>query len=61
METPWKGMMAISVRCGACAGVGFLGAGVIWKGTVEAANGEKHHHVNGLTTAASIWLRCVPL
>lgn len=37
-------------------GVGFLGAGIIWKGFIETPAGEKIHHVNGLTTAASIWL-----
>mmetsp|Transcript_43117 Transcript_43117/g.135189 ORF Transcript_43117/g.135189 Transcript_43117/m.135189 type:complete len:294 (-) Transcript_43117:22-903(-) len=33
------------------SGVGFLGAGLIWKGTVNNAG-----QVHGLTTAASVWL-----
>mmetsp|Transcript_60 Transcript_60/g.142 ORF Transcript_60/g.142 Transcript_60/m.142 type:complete len:232 (+) Transcript_60:43-738(+) len=35
------------------SGVGFLGAGIIWKGT---APGDEHHSVRGLTTAASVWI-----
>jgi len=37
------------------SGVGFLGAGLIWKGTVGAGDNEVHQ-VHGLTTAASLWL-----
>ena len=37
------------------SGVGFLGAGLIWKGTVSV-NDEDVHQVHGLTTAASVWL-----
>lgn len=37
------------------SGVGFLGAGLIWKGTVGAGEDEVHQ-VHGLTTAASLWL-----
>jgi len=37
------------------SGVGFLGAGLIWKGSV--GNGDEEvHQVHGLTTAASVWL-----
>eukprot|EP00563_Minutocellus_polymorphus_P007762 CAMPEP_0181024118 /NCGR_PEP_ID=MMETSP1070-20121207/2402_1 /TAXON_ID=265543 /ORGANISM="Minutocellus polymorphus, Strain NH13" /LENGTH=535 /DNA_ID=CAMNT_0023101155 /DNA_START=145 /DNA_END=1751 /DNA_ORIENTATION=+ len=36
-------------------GVGFLGAGLIWKGTVGVGE-EEVHQVHGLTTAASLWL-----
>jgi len=35
------------------SGVGFLGAGIIWK---EADNETHLHSVHGLTTAASLWL-----
>ncbi|KAG1653644.1 hypothetical protein FOA52_009634 [Chlamydomonas sp. UWO 241] len=39
------------------SGVGFLGAGVVWKGFVKSATGDEDtHQVHGLTTAASIWL-----
>jgi uncharacterized membrane protein YhiD involved in acid resistance len=34
------------------AGIGFLGAGLIWKGS----NAQNTHEVRGLTTAASVWL-----
>jgi len=37
------------------SGVGFLGAGLIWKGFVGHGS-DKVHHVNGLTTAASVWI-----
>lgn len=37
------------------SGVGFLGAGLIWKGTVGIGD-EEVHQVHGLTTAASLWL-----
>jgi len=36
------------------SGVGFLGAGLIWKGT-NTNSGEKHE-VHGLATAAGLWL-----
>lgn len=35
------------------SGVGFLGAGIIWK---QASKDGEQHTVHGLTTAASIWL-----
>jgi len=39
------------------SGVGFLGAGLIWKGEVFVDDGNgKIHQVHGLTTAASVWL-----
>ena len=40
------------------SGVGFLGAGIIWKGLVskKSKTGEQLHEVRGLTTAASVWL-----
>jgi hypothetical protein len=38
------------------SGVGFIGAGVIWKGAVASDNGDPLTEVHGLTTAASIWL-----
>mmetsp|Transcript_3163 Transcript_3163/g.6384 ORF Transcript_3163/g.6384 Transcript_3163/m.6384 type:complete len:374 (+) Transcript_3163:119-1240(+) len=37
------------------SGVGFLGAGLIWKGSVGRGEDEVHQ-VHGLTTAASVWL-----
>jgi len=37
------------------SGVGFLGAGLIFKGTVGVGENEVHQ-VHGLTTAASVWL-----
>ncbi|GMH69822.1 hypothetical protein TrRE_jg12330, partial [Triparma retinervis] len=37
------------------SGVGFLGAGLIWKGSVGVGDSEVHQ-VHGLTTAASVWL-----
>ena len=39
------------------SGVGFLGAGIIFKeNTKDNATGENSHVVHGLTTAASLWL-----
>lgn len=38
------------------SGVGFLGAGLIWKQDQRAQDGSKVQSVHGLTTAASIWL-----
>lgn len=39
------------------SGVGFLGAGLIWKGFVKQNDGNPdQHQVHGLTTAASIWM-----
>lgn len=35
------------------SGCGFLGAGLIWKGTVGS---DARHEVHGLTTAAGLWL-----
>lgn len=37
------------------SGVGFLGGALIWKGSVFIDD-EEIHQVNGLTTAASVWL-----
>lgn len=37
------------------SGVGFLGAALIWKGSIGNGDGEVHQ-VHGLTTAASLWL-----
>merc|ERR1719491_1110555 len=37
------------------SGVGFLGGGLIWKGTVGIGDDEVHQ-IYGLTTAASAWL-----
>ena len=37
------------------SGVGFLGAGLIWKGKIGSGENEVHQ-VHGLTTAASLWL-----
>ena len=38
------------------SGVGFLGAGMIWKQAQRDADGSDTHVVHGLTTAASLWL-----
>mmetsp|Transcript_22956 Transcript_22956/g.65042 ORF Transcript_22956/g.65042 Transcript_22956/m.65042 type:complete len:300 (+) Transcript_22956:156-1055(+) len=38
------------------SGVGFLGAGLIFKKEEKSADGESSHIVHGLTTAASLWL-----
>ena len=38
------------------SGVGFLGAGLIFKQVEKDNNGEDNHTVHGLTTAASVWL-----
>jgi len=39
------------------SGVGFLGAGIIWKGFVKSTDGGADtHQVHGLTTASSVWL-----
>jgi putative Mg2+ transporter-C (MgtC) family protein len=37
------------------SGVGFLGAGLIWTGTVGSGK-EERQEVHGLTTAAGVWL-----
>jgi putative Mg2+ transporter-C (MgtC) family protein len=37
------------------SGVGFLGAGLIFKKEEKHKDGESFHVVNGLTTAASLW------
>jgi uncharacterized membrane protein YhiD involved in acid resistance len=37
------------------SGVGFLGASLIWKGTVNI-DSQEMQQVHGLTTAASVWL-----
>ena len=36
------------------SGVGFLGAGLIWKASSKTNRGEQQH-VHGITTAASTW------
>jgi putative Mg2+ transporter-C (MgtC) family protein len=38
------------------SGVGFLGAGLIFKKEEKNDNGDSNHVVHGLTTAASLWL-----
>lgn len=38
------------------SGVGFLGAGLIFKKEEKNESGESNHVVHGLTTAASLWL-----
>jgi len=38
------------------SGCGFLGAGLIWKGTVGTGRKDERHEVHGLTTAAGVWL-----
>ena len=39
------------------SGVGFLGAGLIVKSSeVDPDTGERHHLVQGITTAAATWL-----
>mmetsp|Transcript_23912 Transcript_23912/g.51640 ORF Transcript_23912/g.51640 Transcript_23912/m.51640 type:complete len:718 (-) Transcript_23912:136-2289(-) len=38
------------------SGVGFLGAGLIWKGSLSDGSGNEVHQVHGITTAASVWL-----
>ena len=39
------------------SGVGFLGAGLIWKGTTGTKGGpDEKREVHGLTTAAGVWL-----
>mmetsp|Transcript_32143 Transcript_32143/g.91186 ORF Transcript_32143/g.91186 Transcript_32143/m.91186 type:complete len:323 (-) Transcript_32143:120-1088(-) len=37
--------------------VGFIGAGIIWKGFVKSSDGgPDNHQIHGLTTASSVWL-----
>lgn len=38
------------------SGVGFLGAGLIFKKEEKSETGDSNHVVHGLTTAASLWL-----
>jgi len=38
------------------SGVGFLGAGLIFKNAEKDENGEMSHSVHGITTAASLWI-----
>ena len=38
------------------SGVGFLGAGLIWKQAQKEDDGTESQAVHGLTTAASLWL-----
>jgi len=57
------GWDAARVAAAVPSGVGFLGAGLIWKGsatTIKYVDGEvvksSSQEVHGLTTAASVWL-----
>ena len=38
------------------SGVGFLGAGLIWKASTKTGRGTEQQHVHGITTAASTWV-----
>jgi len=38
------------------SGVGFLGAGLLVKDIYKDDDGEMHHSIKGLNTAASVWL-----
>ena len=38
------------------SGVGFLGAGLIFKKEQKSGSGDTNHVVHGLTTAASLWV-----
>eukprot|EP00555_Chaetoceros_dichaeta_P013789 CAMPEP_0198269682 /NCGR_PEP_ID=MMETSP1447-20131203/42209_1 /TAXON_ID=420782 /ORGANISM="Chaetoceros dichaeta, Strain CCMP1751" /LENGTH=177 /DNA_ID=CAMNT_0043961359 /DNA_START=60 /DNA_END=593 /DNA_ORIENTATION=+ len=38
------------------SGVGFLGAGLIFKNAEKDENGDMSHSVHGITTAASLWI-----
>jgi len=38
------------------SGVGFLGAGLIFKNAEKDDNGDTNHSVHGITTAASLWI-----
>lgn len=49
------GWDAARVAAAVPSGVGFLGAGLIWKGSTGESGNEKQE-VHGLTTAASVWL-----
>ena len=49
------GWDAARVSAAIPSGVGFLGAGLIWKGTVPVGPDERHQ-VHGLATAAGVWL-----
>ena len=51
------GFDAARVSAAVPSGVGFLGAGLIWKGTVgQQGTPDERHEIHGLTTAASVWL-----
>jgi len=51
------GWDAARVSAAIPSGVGFLGAGLIWKGTTgPKGTPDERHEVHGLTTAASVWL-----
>ena len=51
------GSDAARVAAAIPSGVGFLGAGLIWKGTVgQKGTPDERHEIHGLTTAASVWL-----
>lgn len=51
------GWDAARVSAAIPSGVGFLGAGLIWKGTTGTKGGpDEKREVHGLTTAAGVWL-----
>jgi len=50
---PWD---ASRVTAAIPSGVGFLGAGLIWKGSLSDGSGNELQQVHGITTAASVWL-----
>eukprot|EP00549_Striatella_unipunctata_P025345 CAMPEP_0118709738 /NCGR_PEP_ID=MMETSP0800-20121206/22867_1 /TAXON_ID=210618 ORGANISM="Striatella unipunctata, Strain CCMP2910" /NCGR_SAMPLE_ID=MMETSP0800 /ASSEMBLY_ACC=CAM_ASM_000638 /LENGTH=176 /DNA_ID=CAMNT_0006613591 /DNA_START=308 /DNA_END=834 /DNA_ORIENTATION=- len=50
------GWDAARVSAAIPSGVGFLGAGLIWKGSTTTADGKERHQVRGITTAATVWL-----
>ena len=54
-RTSTMGWDAARVSAAIPSGVGFLGAGLIWKGTTNIGEDERHE-VHGLATAAGVWL-----
>jgi len=54
-ESSTMGWDAARVSAAIPSGVGFLGAGLIWKGS-QGAGADEAPAVHGLTTAASVWL-----
>lgn len=54
-RTSTMGWDAARVSAAIPSGVGFLGAGLIWKGTTNIDE-EERHEVHGLATAAGVWL-----